>query len=261
MQMLAQKLLIFLSFTSLASRYGYAFGWMLQAQQMSTNEHVAFLSSTTTRSLQEVVESFPVASLIASSNDDDRVSKSLDFILSSTMSSTNFFVAGVDGGLLDSLRNVGLGITAILFSIAGIALLYASIIVPAAANELEKECKDLAPELWEEYESKLKIEETMAQRPDLMQELGNKLQPLLEKKIRKKQSDGELSPLATIINPFTDKDVTDTKLPGVELPPATMDGNAWDSDDVDISYVENNKNKIIDVSIEKKDDLPPSKGW
>jgi hypothetical protein len=57
------------------------------------------------------------------------------------------------------------------------------VIVPAAAKELEKECLELAPDLWKEYQTKLEPGQTMAQRPDLMQELGAKLQPLLDAKI------------------------------------------------------------------------------
>ena len=48
---------------------------------------------------------------------------------------------------------------------------------------MEQECKELAPELWDEYTAKLQEGETMGNRPDLMQELGLKLQPLVDAKI------------------------------------------------------------------------------
>ena len=86
---------------------------------------------------------------------------------------------------MDILRNVAIGITAIVFLLAGLTYMTASVIIPAAAKELETECKELAPELWEQYQAKLEPGQTMGQRPDLMQELGAKLQPLLDAKIER----------------------------------------------------------------------------
>jgi hypothetical protein len=98
------------------------------------------------------------------------------------LEANNFWIA--DGGAWDIARNVGLGLTAVIFLLAGLTFLYASYIIPVAAQELEKECKELNPQLWEEYQAKLGEGETLATRPDLMQEMGAKLQPLLEAKIR-----------------------------------------------------------------------------
>lgn len=53
--------------------------------------------------------------------------------------------------------------------------------MPQAAAELEKDTKRLRPGLWEEYESKLEEGETMVNRPDLLQELGNIMQPIIVK--------------------------------------------------------------------------------
>jgi hypothetical protein len=50
---------------------------------------------------------------------------------------------------------------------------------------LEQECKELSPELWDEYSARLKEGETMGSRPDLMREIGAKLQPLLDVKIER----------------------------------------------------------------------------
>lgn len=90
-------------------------------------------------------------------------------------------------GLLESaggiVRNIAIAITAIIFLLAGAAQLLGAVIIPAAAKELEKECLELAPELWDEYQAKLDEGQTMAQRPDLMQELGQRLQPMLDAKI------------------------------------------------------------------------------
>jgi len=92
-------------------------------------------------------------------------------------------VSSDTSGIIGTLQSVAVGITAIVFFLAGATLLMANIIIPAAAQELEKECKELAPELWDEYLRKLEPGQTMGQRPDLMQELGVKLQPLLDAKI------------------------------------------------------------------------------
>jgi len=101
--------------------------------------------------------------------------------------------------IIDTVRSVAVVITAVLFALAGLTLLMANIIIPAAAKELEKECMELAPELWAEYQAKLNPGETIDQRPELMQELGAKIQPLLDEKIRQmelnQENTGATSPL------------------------------------------------------------------
>jgi hypothetical protein len=96
------------------------------------------------------------------------------------------------GGLMDQaggiLRTVLVVITAGLFLLAGLTYLAGGILIPAAAKELEKECKELAPELWDEYMAKLGEGETIDKRPDLMQELGEKLNPIMDAKIREAQA-------------------------------------------------------------------------
>lgn len=108
-------------------------------------------------------------------------------LLADAAAGGDLFAGGVSGatsaGILDTLQSIAVGITAVLFFLAGLTLLMANIIIPAAANELEKECKELAPELWDDYQRKLEPGQTIAQRPELMQELGAKLQPLLDAKI------------------------------------------------------------------------------
>mmetsp|Transcript_5018 Transcript_5018/g.11334 ORF Transcript_5018/g.11334 Transcript_5018/m.11334 type:complete len:142 (+) Transcript_5018:366-791(+) len=72
-------------------------------------------------------------------------------------------------------------VTAIVFGLTALAYLTAAVIVPQAAAELEKDTKRLRPGLWEEYEAKLEEGETMVNRPDLLQELGNIMQPIIVK--------------------------------------------------------------------------------
>jgi hypothetical protein len=92
---------------------------------------------------------------------------------------------GAGEGFGGILRNIAIAITSIVFLGAGLTLLTASVIIPAAAKELETECKELAPELWDQYTGLLQDGETMGNRPDLMQELGQKLQPLVDAKIER----------------------------------------------------------------------------
>jgi hypothetical protein len=82
---------------------------------------------------------------------------------------------------LSGLRTFFITITALVFGFAGFTFLVASFIVPQAANRLEIDTKRLRPGLWEEYQGKLLEGETMATRPDLLQELGNIMQPLIIK--------------------------------------------------------------------------------
>ena len=58
------------------------------------------------------------------------------------------------------------------------AVLFISFIIPKAAEELERQVQKDYPELWEEYSAQLKEGELLASRPDLIQELGEKIQAL-----------------------------------------------------------------------------------
>jgi hypothetical protein len=102
-----------------------------------------------------------------------------------------------EGGVLDIVRNIAIAITAVAILFAGITLLTASVLIPAAAKELEKECLELSPELWAEYQAKLDPGQTIDQRPELMQELGTKLQPLLDAKIARAQNGQDTTPSNT----------------------------------------------------------------
>lgn len=108
----------------------------------------------------------------------DETSEAVDAIVNSAAT----------GGLMEQaggiLQNILVVITAGLFLLAGVTYLMGGILIPAAAKELEKECKELAPELWDEYMAKLEEGETIDKRPDLMQELGSKLNPIMDAKIR-----------------------------------------------------------------------------
>ena len=85
------------------------------------------------------------------------------------------------GGGLGALRTFFIVITAAVFGLAGLTYITAAFIVPKAAEQLERDTKRLRPGLWEEYTAKLEEGETMANRPDLLQELGNIMQPIIAK--------------------------------------------------------------------------------
>lgn len=81
--------------------------------------------------------------------------------------------------VLAGIQNVATVVVSIVFAFAGLSFLVAAFVVPAAAKQLEDETRKIRPNLWEEYEAKLGEGESMAQRPDLLQELGNIMQPLI----------------------------------------------------------------------------------
>ena len=86
---------------------------------------------------------------------------------------------GEMAGALSTLRTFFIVLTAAIFGITALAYLTAAFLVPKAAEQLEQDTKRLRPGLWEEYEAKLNEGETMVNRPDLLQELGNIMQPII----------------------------------------------------------------------------------
>lgn len=123
------------------------------------------------------------------------------FLLSDGLSAATY-MGSVDGDLassisgpLSALRTFFIVLTAAIFGITAIAYLTAAFLVPRAAEQLERDTKRLKPGLWEEYEAKLGDGETMANRPDLLQELGNIMQPIIvqdyEREAAMKFGDGQ----------------------------------------------------------------------
>ena len=77
---------------------------------------------------------------------------------------------------MDTVKNISIAVGGIIAVLAAFAILFSTFIIPAAADQIEKQAKELDPAMWQEYEQKLDPGETLAMRPDLMQELGNKVQ-------------------------------------------------------------------------------------
>lgn len=78
----------------------------------------------------------------------------------------------------EAATNVFIGIGGIVAVLAGVVFVLTSFVIPKAAEQIEVQCKELDPALWQEYARKLEPGEVLAMRPDLMQELGNKIQAL-----------------------------------------------------------------------------------
>jgi hypothetical protein len=79
------------------------------------------------------------------------------------------------GGALDIVKNIALAIVVIGGVLAGLAYVFATWMIPQAAKQLEAQTKEVDPALWREYEKKLEPGENLSMRPELMQELGNKV--------------------------------------------------------------------------------------
>jgi hypothetical protein len=80
---------------------------------------------------------------------------------------------------LEGVRTFFTVIAVLILGFVGLTYATVTFIIPKASEQLERDTKRLRPGLWEEYEAKLGPGETMATRPDLLQELGNIMQPLI----------------------------------------------------------------------------------
>lgn len=96
--------------------------------------------------------------------------------------SSSSVLLGEGNAIFEGIQTVLVVLTAGAFLLFGLSYVIAAFLIPKAAEQVEREAKELAPELWDEYQAKLGPGETMATRPDLLQELGNKIQPLIEQK-------------------------------------------------------------------------------
>lgn len=76
---------------------------------------------------------------------------------------------------VEIVKNVFLTVGVIVALLFGTALIFSTFVIPKAAEQLENQARDLDPELWDEYQAKLGPNEILAMRPELMQELGDKV--------------------------------------------------------------------------------------
>lgn len=82
---------------------------------------------------------------------------------------------------LQGLRTFFGASTALVFAAIALYFVTGAIIVPKAAQQLERDTKRLRPGLWEEYEARagLKEGEKMTDRPELLEELGSTMRPII----------------------------------------------------------------------------------
>lgn len=126
---------------------------------------------------------------------------------------------------LEGLRTFFVVITALVFGFAGLTFVTAAFIVPKAAEQLEADTKRLRPGLWEEYEAKLGEGETMAMRPDLLQELGNIMQPII---IQAFEDEANAKSSGVIDVPSTSGDTSSKSSDDTNPKTITIDRNQWD---------------------------------
>ena len=101
------------------------------------------------------------------------------FVLSSDELLPEDVVAAVSNeanGLMGTVTTVLTVISAVAFFLFGLTYITAAWIVPKAAEKVEQEAAESAPELLEAYRAKLKEGETFAMRPDLIQELAKQME-------------------------------------------------------------------------------------
>lgn len=94
----------------------------------------------------------------------------------------------------ETLKNVAFGITALIFAFVALTSLAAAILIPAGAEQLEKECKMLIPDTWDQYIAKLEEGQEMKDRPDLMFELGLLLNKCRADRLKVVCVDAQLGP-------------------------------------------------------------------
>ena len=93
----------------------------------------------------------------------------------------------------EMMTNVLIGIGGVVVVFWLVVLVFTLFIVPAVVKEVEKLAREFDPALWQEYEQKLKPGETLAQRPELLEEIGAKVLELQRKANRDEDDQWELS--------------------------------------------------------------------
>jgi hypothetical protein len=83
--------------------------------------------------------------------------------------------------LSETMTNVLIGIGGVVVVFGLIVAVFTLFVVPTAVKQVEELAKQYDPALWEEYEQKLRPGETLAQRPELLEELGVKVLELQRK--------------------------------------------------------------------------------
>ena len=101
--------------------------------------------------------------------------------------------------LLSGVRTFFAVLTALVFGLFGLTYFVAAFIVPKAAEQLEADTRRLRPGLWEEYEAKLEPGQTMATRPDILQELGDVMRPIIIEDFERSAAQEEANKKAGVV--------------------------------------------------------------
>lgn len=94
----------------------------------------------------------------------------------------------------ESVQKIAVGVTGVVFLLAGLTYIAAAVLVPAGAQQLEIECTALIPDTWNEYLGKLEEGQEMKDRPDLMFELGLLLNKSKADRLEQVCLDSKLAP-------------------------------------------------------------------
>jgi len=121
--------------------------------------------------------------------------------------------SGAGGSILNILQNVASVFIIGTVFLFGLTFMVANFVIPAAARELEEQTRKLDVNLWNEYQAKLEPGETIDQRPELMQELGNKVQQMM-----KEQYDTEVAQ----VKEESEKTMVQEKKPSSDVMDATI---------------------------------------
>ena len=84
----------------------------------------------------------------------------------------------VGSNILSGLSSVATFVGGVVLFFVVLSVIVSTFIIPAAAKELEDNVRTKYPDLWQEYSAKLEAGEDFSMRPDLIQELGSKVQTL-----------------------------------------------------------------------------------
>jgi hypothetical protein len=107
--------------------------------------------------------------------------------------------------LSETMTNVLIGIGGVVVVFGLVVAVFTFFIVPTAVRQVEELAKELDPALWQEYEQKLRPGETLAKRPELLDELGTKVLAL-----QRKANEDELNQLKQPTRTLDEADVVST---------------------------------------------------
>jgi hypothetical protein len=97
---------------------------------------------------------------------------------------TTFLTADID--YVELSKTVGLWMLGVFGFFAALTYLTVNVLMPQAAQQVQEQILELDPSLWDAYQQKLRPGESMAQRPDLIQELGQKVLELQQQQFEQR---------------------------------------------------------------------------